>query len=282
MADLDSGQPVCAVCGATDDLKRCGACKCTFYCGVEHQKQDRPTHKMLCRVRSSVRQSVIVVGGVGYFDGRDDWLVNCSLRPTLEQLDAELHVMPFSTEACMPLLQSGAVAAIVVSSLQFESAKSEEFCFQQDWLTTLHKWVSSGGMLVFMGGEGSVIDLFQNTFDRPWRHTGDFYRRTVHVRNSAAALPAATLQQMPEQYNVKACMLSGVAAAERVYAPPDNATVISGVPAPGFHGTEIQGGQCGVAAAQIGQGRLVYFGDVNGEQCSMQCLQALMRMRLSA
>jgi len=40
---------LCALCGSPNNLKACSGCRKIFYCGLEHQKQDWPTHKPECR-----------------------------------------------------------------------------------------------------------------------------------------------------------------------------------------------------------------------------------------
>ena len=39
----------CSVCGIIENLKRCGKCLSTWYCGREHQVQDWKNHKKLCK-----------------------------------------------------------------------------------------------------------------------------------------------------------------------------------------------------------------------------------------
>ncbi|KAK0648203.1 hypothetical protein B0T16DRAFT_370536 [Cercophora newfieldiana] len=39
----------CEICKKTDSLLRCSGCKVYFYCGRDHQVQDRPTHKSTCK-----------------------------------------------------------------------------------------------------------------------------------------------------------------------------------------------------------------------------------------
>ncbi|KAK4443024.1 hypothetical protein QBC34DRAFT_417774 [Podospora aff. communis PSN243] len=43
----------CEICKKTDALLRCSACKVYFYCGRDHQVQDRPTHKSTCKTLST-------------------------------------------------------------------------------------------------------------------------------------------------------------------------------------------------------------------------------------
>jgi MYND finger len=45
---IDTSGATCRVCDAEDNVKRCSGCKCTFYCSVAHQKQDRKQHKAFC------------------------------------------------------------------------------------------------------------------------------------------------------------------------------------------------------------------------------------------
>lgn len=39
----------CEICQKTDNIMRCGACRSVFYCGRDHQTEDRPSHKTLCK-----------------------------------------------------------------------------------------------------------------------------------------------------------------------------------------------------------------------------------------
>ena len=51
----ENGCPTCEVCGKTGDVTRCSGCKCVYYCGVEHQREDRKAHKYLCRMTQDIR-----------------------------------------------------------------------------------------------------------------------------------------------------------------------------------------------------------------------------------
>ncbi|KAK7509640.1 uncharacterized protein IWZ02DRAFT_154705 [Phyllosticta citriasiana] len=48
----------CGVCSTPDNLLRCGGCKVVFYCGREHQADDRPRHKRPCSEISKNRQKL--------------------------------------------------------------------------------------------------------------------------------------------------------------------------------------------------------------------------------
>lgn len=45
---LDS-RTCCVVC-ENPDSKKCSVCKLVFYCGREHQKEDWPQHKLICKI----------------------------------------------------------------------------------------------------------------------------------------------------------------------------------------------------------------------------------------
>ncbi|KAJ5934165.1 hypothetical protein N7466_003712 [Penicillium verhagenii] len=46
----------CAVCGKTETLLRCSACKVLTYCGRDHQTQHRSAHKSACNAVKKARQ----------------------------------------------------------------------------------------------------------------------------------------------------------------------------------------------------------------------------------
>ncbi|XP_045187620.2 egl nine homolog 1-like [Mercenaria mercenaria] len=48
MADTIDHNISCNICGETNNLKRCGICKCTYYCSREHQLKDWALHKQVC------------------------------------------------------------------------------------------------------------------------------------------------------------------------------------------------------------------------------------------
>jgi hypothetical protein len=45
---LDEKERVCAVCGASPAVKRCGACKAVNYCSAQCQREHWPNHKAFC------------------------------------------------------------------------------------------------------------------------------------------------------------------------------------------------------------------------------------------
>jgi hypothetical protein len=50
-ASMSGKWSICAVCGGSDGLRRCGKCNLVLYCGLDHQKQDwNAGHKRKCRI----------------------------------------------------------------------------------------------------------------------------------------------------------------------------------------------------------------------------------------
>ena len=279
----EAGQPVCEVCSATEDVKRCTGCQRVYYCSVAHQQQHRPQHKALCKVCGSERRTVLIIGNVGIFNWRDDFMIQ-HMQPHLKALPADILVIPFEAKAAEALLHTGRVAGVVVSGFQDDRVDDapRQFCRNLQWLDALSEWVSGGGLLAFMGGEGTMLlDFFDKVFERKWVKRGDWYRRVEHALHAGAA-PPALQNKLPQTYNVKATMVSDVAESEALYSPPEGATVLSHVPVPGFHGAPVEAGHCAVAVADIGSGRLMYLGDVNCEAHSVQMVRTFLEEALGS
>jgi hypothetical protein len=142
----------------------------------------------------------------------------------------------------------------------------------------LREWTRTGGTLC-VNGDRAAPELLAALFPEvasAWRMSGDYYRRcdAVCVRSCAGVARALRRGRntgsdcrnlLPSCLNAKACMLSHVPRQHQLYAPPRDATAHSLVNAPGFQGTPIQRGMCAIAAAPFGDGRVVFFGDVNAE-----------------
>lgn len=145
----------------------------------------------------------------------------------------------------------------------------------------LAPWVAQGGILC-LHGERNITTVIQEKFGKAWSFKGDFYRRTTHELNTsctAAMAPAtkpgvrAQLLPLAKDYCVKACMLTGVAPADRLYIPTDDgAYAMSFVP--GF-GVPIDEDMCAFAVSSYGEGKIAFFGDVNGEDKTVAALITL-------
>jgi hypothetical protein len=68
-------------------------------------------------------------------------------------------------------------------------------------------------------------------------------------------------------------MLQGVAPDERVYGATSSSVTHSLVPM--MAGEKVDKDMCAVAATHYGQGAVVFFGDVNAEECTMDAVIAM-------
>ena len=144
--------------------------------------------------------------------------------------------------------------------------RNTDFCGQ------ITSWVRAGGVL-FLNGERAAAATLARVFGKQsWQMMGDFYRRTVHELNRSSVFAPPELA-LPPRYNVKACMLSGVAPDERVYGAGSSSVTLSLVPM--MAGESVNEGMCSLAAASFGEGVVVFFGDVNAETCTTDVIVAL-------
>ena len=74
--------PACAICGTTEDIKKCSACKQVWYCSVDHQKEDRPAHRAACKAASGGGNRAPASMRLGWARGltaeqQREWLTDC-------------------------------------------------------------------------------------------------------------------------------------------------------------------------------------------------------------
>jgi len=132
-------------------------------------------------------------------------------------------------------------------------------------------YVRSGGTVV-VGfhfpnfTNGNEFDAFFKAFGLPWVR-GDYHRTDFQV-NPSCTLPANVLPtSLPPPYSMKALHVDKARPEEKVYVPADGARVQSHV----FPATPVSdASQAAVAVAKIGEGYLVYIGDVNSEMESAE------------
>ena len=101
--------------------------------------------------------------------------------------------------------------------------------------------------------------------------------RTDHVLHPDCPLLAGggLAARLPAHYNVKACMLGDVPRPQRVYATAPGARTHSLVPS--MSGERVEEGRCALAAAAVGSGAVVFFGDVNWEAATLRAVAELVK-----
>jgi len=130
----------------------------------------------------------------------------------------------------------------------------------------LKKWMGEGGKL-FIHGEGKCLNILSEFLGEENRWKYESYFRTEHTLAPNALLINCTL---PSTYNVKSALVGGVAEADRVYATQEGATTQSAVFFMG--GQKIESGLTTMAFTAVGEGRLGFIGDVNGESHTIKAV----------
>lgn len=143
-------------------------------------------------------------------------------------------------------------------------------------LEKLHSYIRNGGLAIIglhfptFTQMGRFDHLFGSVFGLPWRH-GDYHRTTFQV-NPSCALPAGVeLSSMPEPYSMKVLHIKNARPHEKIFVPVADAMTQSYVFPPSY----VDQTQAATTGAKIGDGYLVYCGDVNPEVGSDVTILAL-------
>jgi len=112
--------------------------------------------------------------------------------------------------------------------------------------------------------------FFNETFDLPWTRGG--YDRTDFQLNHSSSLPSGiTKNGLPGPYSMKALRVNNARPHEKIYIPVEDAMTQSLV----FPASYVNQAQAAVVGSKIGDGYLVYIGDVNAEKGSFDVILSL-------
>jgi hypothetical protein len=137
-------------------------------------------------------------------------------------------------------------------------------------------YIRSGGLAIIglhfpsFAEMDDIDNLFGRAFDLPWRH-GDYHRTTFQANPSCSLPDGVGLSSMPAPYSMKTLHIKNARAHEKIFVPVIDATTQSYVFPPSY----VDQTQAATTVAKIGDGYLVYCGDVNGEHGSDQTILAL-------
>lgn len=160
--------------------------------------------------------------------------------------------------------------AIIITDEGITEKKNEEA------LRKVHSYIRNGGLTIIglhfptFTQMGRFDDLFGRVFDLPWRH-GDYHRTTFRVNPSCALPDGVELPSMPEPYSMKALHVKNARPHEKIFVPVADAMTQSHVFPPSY----VDQSQAATTGAKIGDGYLVYCGDVNPEVGSDRAILAL-------
>ena len=205
-------------------------------------------------------RKVLIIARMGPFYPEEDFCVttvNGALRDlSVEVIDA---CQRGSLTAAAPRLLTENYSAVLTLGLG-AADRSHDFLTNAAWKSGLVAFVARGGLLL-MHGERYISSAFAWFGKVSWK--ADSYFRTTHSycpANAAARSWYPTAASERSNFSVKACMLSGVAPAEQLFASTDS-----------------RGGGAAVALASHGAGHVGFFGDVNAEAeaSTMRVIRAL-------
>jgi hypothetical protein len=116
-----------------------------------------------------------------------------------------------------------------------------------------------------------VFDRFFNeTFDLPWQH-GDYHRSEFEF-NPSCSLPIGVVScRLPAPYSMKVLHVKNARPDEKIFVPVADAMTQSNVFPPEY----VDHAQAAVVGAKVGNGYLVYIGDVNAEEGSDNIILSL-------
>ncbi|OBT92911.1 hypothetical protein VE01_08955 [Pseudogymnoascus verrucosus] len=137
-------------------------------------------------------------------------------------------------------------------------------------------YVRNGGLVIFglHFPNFTRMDDFDNFFNRafgiPWKH-GDYHRSDFKL-NPTCSLPlGAASDSLPAPYSMKVLHVKNAQPHEKVFIPVSGAKTQSSV----FPTEYVDQAQAAVVAANVGNGYLVYCGDVNPGDASDSVILSL-------
>ncbi|MEW5310785.1 MAG: hypothetical protein WDW38_002548 [Sanguina aurantia] len=219
------------------------------------------------RVRGS---RVLVLTGLGNFKHGDDPILD-PLLADLRQAGLVLEHIEFEqkkgkAKALARKLSEGRYLACIIPNLgagtSFVPGNPTSPFQDGPWRQQLTGWVKAGGV-VLMHGEKAAAAVLSTWFGLSWR-CGEYFRAQYQLNEGchAQASWAGPLAALPKGYNVEACTLVDVPAAECVYGTAAGAVRQS----MGFAPTPVEVQHCSVAVAHHEAGVVGFWGDVNCER----------------
>ncbi|KAI9333696.1 hypothetical protein BDR26DRAFT_868035 [Obelidium mucronatum] len=208
---------------------------------------------------------VLVLGSLGYFSTADAPSIR-ELEKEKGQLAFTLHDMnPSKVQESINLLSKHSVV-MAMHAHEFTSP----FFRNKEWRRALDIWLRlPGRLLVFFGGEGPTLAEMFQSFGKPWKFCA--YTRESHYIHEfwRSLIPEGCFFSQNLQknvYNVKACLLSGVDPSDRLFSMGRGSSSYA-----------FPAGKTAVAVGQVGQGRILFLGDVNWEESSREIALAIIK-----
>lgn len=189
----------------------------------------------------------------------------------------------FGVDRCIEEISTGKYHAIVVVDL---SNNIEDF--GKKFSGHLQAFVENGGVVAFPSSESSLVHMLQDTFGVTWQRSG-YYRTTWSPCQENEHLVKYSFgngdfsTHVIKDYNVKGNTLLGVPPHERCFGVSSESRTNSLVPFMDGRDVSREEGSDDydviVAMHEHGKGVIAYFGDVNGEDETIQLVAAFVQSR---
>jgi hypothetical protein len=133
---------------------------------------------------------------------------------------------------------------------------------EYEFFPIIRQWVHAGGMLLLNGDGPNINMVFEEELNLEWS-TAD-YGRLTHKRRQVEVLPNEELflQSVPRTYTVEACLLD-TPKEHQIFAADVEGITLS------------NNGLCAIASTPMGDGAIIFFGDVNAEVKTINILLSL-------
>jgi hypothetical protein len=137
-------------------------------------------------------------------------------------------------------------------------------------------YLRNGGLVIFALHFPSFItmDVFdrfwKQTFDLPWKH-GDYHRTDFQFNRTCTLPNSVASASFPAPYSMKVLHVKDARSHEKLFVPTPGSMTQSHVFPPGH----VDLAQAGIVGTKVGNGYMVYVGDVNGEKGSDSAILAL-------
>ncbi|KAL4869741.1 hypothetical protein BDV12DRAFT_167141 [Aspergillus spectabilis] len=174
-----------------------------------------------------------------------------------------------TASAAIRALNESNLSAIIITDEGLTKRSNQQVLFK------VVEYVRNGGYAIagLHFPSFTRMDAFKNffaAFGLPWEN-GDYHRTDFEFHRNCA-LPPTVITTIPGPYSMKALHIKNAELHEKIFVPVGGAQTQSHV----FPADCVDESQAAITGAHVGDGFLVYCGDVNGESGSDQVILTLL------
>mmetsp|Transcript_3472 Transcript_3472/g.9932 ORF Transcript_3472/g.9932 Transcript_3472/m.9932 type:complete len:379 (+) Transcript_3472:1667-2803(+) len=293
IATMASSYNRCFGCSKTSSeaLLRCSRCKCVYFCSVDCQKAANKEHRSFCKsMAKEPSPQCFLVDGMSPC-GADDFHTEKVKKELVSRGVPYVHIdvykgsrLPEQVSCALSELES-LTSCLIFGWGSGDEEMAGDFGSSTQLAAAMKAFVRQRGNLLLVHGERINTTCHswpENWFALPWMSSS--YFRTDFPRNEQHWSKGwyHGNKHAPRKYNVKACMLSGVADGDSLYRTDNDSRTYSLVPHMAGQGTEPN--ETAFALARVGDagGMVGYYGDVNAEDSTMSAVGIIIERAAAA